>query len=76
MESMKRTMVITLAAALLSVGSGGVASAATADQTPPPASQVTTFHCPGRLGTFKTTADPWVTGQYEWYFHLLGCTYT
>ncbi|WP_328389874.1 hypothetical protein OHS81_34515 [Streptomyces sp. NBC_00400] len=76
---MKKIIAIAFITALLGGGSAGIASAATASPGPPPPGRdlvTTTFHCPAPHGTFTITADPWVMGQYEWYYGGHGCTYT
>ncbi|MDT0454732.1 hypothetical protein RM550_03120 [Streptomyces sp. DSM 41527] len=76
---MKKIIAIAFITALLGAGSAGIASAATAPPGPPPPGRdlvTTTFHCPGPHSTFRITADPWVMGQYEWYYGEHGCTYT
>ncbi|BDM69797.1 hypothetical protein HEK616_32840 [Streptomyces nigrescens] len=75
---MKKIIAIAFATALFGAGGAGIASAATAAPEAPPGqgTVTTTFHCPAPRGTFKITADPWVMGQYEWYYGQQGCTYS
>ncbi|MFE1173252.1 hypothetical protein [Streptomyces sp. NPDC058773] len=74
---MKKIIAIAFVTALLSAGGAGIASAATASPgaASGPGGVTTTFHCPAPRGTFTITADPWVMGQYEWYYGGQGCTY-
>ncbi len=75
---MKKIIAIAFVTALFGAGSAGIASAASAEPGPPPGRGIvtTTFHCPSPRGTFAITADPWVMGQYEWYYGGQGCTYS
>ncbi|MFG2826952.1 hypothetical protein [Streptomyces sp. NPDC048434] len=75
---MKKIIAIAFVTALFGAGGAGIASAAPASPGPPPGRDTvtTTFHCPAPRGTFTITADPWVMGQYEWYYSEHGCTYT
>ncbi|MEU8680377.1 hypothetical protein [Streptomyces sp. NPDC048611] len=75
---MKKIIAIAFVTALFSAGGAGIASAAAAPSAAAPDRDVvtTTFHCPAPRGTFTITADPWVTGQYEWYYGKQGCTYS
>lgn len=75
---MKKIIAIAFAAVLFGAGGAGVASAAPAAPGPPPGHDTvtTTFHCPAPHGIFTIRADPWVMGQYEWYYAGQGCTYT
>ncbi|MEU8780218.1 hypothetical protein [Streptomyces sp. NPDC048637] len=75
---MKKIIAIAFLTALFGAGGAGIASAATALPGSPPSRDTvtTTFHCPAPRGTFTITADPWVMGQYEWYYGGQGCTYT
>ncbi|MGW2025784.1 hypothetical protein [Streptomyces decoyicus] len=75
---MKKIIAIVFATALFGAGGAGIASAAPAPPDPPPGRDLvtTTFHCPAPDGTFTITADPWVMGQYEWYYGEHGCTYS
>ena len=74
---MKKIIAIAFVTALFSAGGTGIASAATALPGSPPDRDTvtTTFHCPAPRGTFTITTDPWVMGQYEWYYGEQGCTY-
>ncbi|MER6307435.1 hypothetical protein [Streptomyces sp. NPDC001657] len=74
---MKKIIAIAFLTALLSAGGAGLASATAASPrtTPNQGTVTTTFHCPAPRGTFTITADPWVMGQYEWYYGGQGCTY-
>lgn len=74
---MRKIITILFAAILLCAAGAGLASASTAPQPPIGGERhITTFHCPHPLRTFSITADPWVMGQYIWYYGQHGCTYT
>ncbi|MEV0599907.1 hypothetical protein AB0I82_11515 [Streptomyces sp. NPDC050315] len=71
---MKKLIATIFAAALLSVGGMGVASAHTPD-VPPTTSVTHTYKCGFPLGTFKVTAPQYLIAQYDARLAAYGCTH-
>lgn len=72
---MKKLIAAVFAAAMLSVGGMGVASAA--EPSVPTTTYVThTYKCGFPLGTFKVTAPQYLIAQYDAKFAAYGCTHT
>ncbi|MER7398909.1 hypothetical protein ABT381_25770 [Streptomyces sp. NPDC000151] len=73
---MKRIIATVFAAAMLSVGGMGVASAAGPSSVPNPTPVTHTYKCGFPLGTFKVTAPQYLITQYDAKFAAYGCTHT